>query len=124
MSRAKPHPRSNKGKSAKRWATGDTLSDLVLPTLPKPSHCAILLVCWLHAKIGDDGKTIFDLTKEQIATRCGLKESTVKGLLRELETGGVIRTRKDGCNQGGRSLGSERMITFEPYQEPTKGGRQ
>jgi len=80
-------------------------------------------VCWLHAKIGNDGKTIFDLTKKQIADRCALEEDTVKRLLRELEAGGVIKTRKDGCNKGGRSLGSERMITFEPYREPAKGER-
>lgn len=78
------------------------------------------MLCWLKAEIGYDGKMIFDLTKKQIADRCGLSVATVKGLLRELEAGGVIRTRRDGCNQGGRSLGSERMITFKPYRSPTK----
>ena len=123
MSRNQPLKRSNAGKSARRWADGRKLAECVMPTLPGVSYCAVLWTCWFHAELTeDDQKTVFDLTKGQIAKECCLSEKHVQRLLRDLERAGVIRTRKDGCNSGGRSLGSERLITYKPYREKSENG--
>ncbi|MEM9366384.1 MAG: hypothetical protein AAGD07_10330 [Planctomycetota bacterium] len=88
-----------------------------MPTLPGSSHCAVLWTCWFHGEINDKGFTVFDLTKSQLAVLCCLKERRIADILRELERGGVIITNRDGCNSGGRGLGSERAITGKPFNE-------
>lgn len=110
-----PSKRSNAGRSPQRWQDGRKLADEIMPTLPGSSHCAVLWTCWFFGKLTPKGQTVFDLTKKQIADRCNLKERRVQEILRELEVAGVIATRKDGCNQGGRGLGSERLITWKPF---------
>jgi hypothetical protein len=120
---SEPVSRSNAGRSSQRWQDGRTLADEIMPTLPGPSHCCVLWTCWFFGKLTPKGLTVFDLTKSQIAVRCNLKERRVQEILRELEAGQVIATRKDGFNQGGRGLGSERIITWNSYTPP-KGASQ
>ena len=110
-------PRTNKGKSAKRWKDGDRLEAVVLPTLPSPGAVAVFMVCWLNAAYTDQGYLVFDLTSTQIAARTRMTPSSAQKMLQRLTRGGVFATRKGGCNLGGRHLGSERRITFKPYRE-------
>ncbi|MDM4014689.1 hypothetical protein [Roseiconus lacunae] len=108
--------KTNSGRSKKRWEDGHRLVNEIFPTLPSPSHRNVLMLCWFFGELTDKGHTVFDLTKEQISTRCGISERRVRQVFKDLEEAKVIITRKNGCNAGGRGLGSERMITWRPYQ--------
>lgn len=113
-------PRSNKGKSAKRWRDGRRLQKEVLPTLPNAGCAAVFWACWFNAEYSIRGFLVFDLTASQLSPLTGLDARTVQRHLAALTKGGVFATRKGGCNAGGRSLGAERCITFEPYQKATQ----
>ena len=112
------HERSNRGLSAKRWKDGRRLRREVFPTLPSPTACAVLSCCWFHAEYTPEGWLVFDLTSTQIADECAATPGTVQKTLQKLTAGGVLETSKGGCNVGGRSLGSERRITFRKYEPP------
>lgn len=114
-------PRSNKGKSARRWKDGRKLDKEILPTLPSPGAVAVFMVCWFHAEYTERGYLVFDLTSKQVADRTGMTRESAKKMLARLTKGGVFAIRKNGCNQGGRSLGAERRITFQPYQKRGTG---
>lgn len=112
-----PTARSNAGKSPQRWKDGRRLATEIMPTLPGPSHCAVLWACWFFGELTPKGATVFNVTKSQLAKLSGISERSVQRILSELEESKVIATRKDGCNIGGRGLGSERIITWKPYQK-------
>ncbi|WP_390621858.1 helix-turn-helix domain-containing protein [Crateriforma conspicua] len=62
-----------------------------------------------------DELTVFNLTKSQIASMTGIGDRQVQRILKQLESAGIVVTRKNGFNSGGRSLGSERAIKIRPY---------
>lgn len=111
-------PRTNKGKSARRWTDGRKLEEDVLPSLPTTGCVAVWWACWFNAKYTDGGKLVFDLTSTQLAARASMTPSSARRIIQKLTEGGVFATRKNGCNVGGRSLGAERQITFRPYRKP------
>lgn len=108
-------PRSNKGKSARRWKDGRKLQSDVIPTLPNAGCVSVFWACWFNAEYSERGYLVFDLTSTQLAPITGLDSRSVERHLQTLTKAGVFATRKDGCNIGGRSLGAERRITFQPY---------
>ena len=115
-------PRTNKGKSAQRWKDGRRLIAEILPTLPTPSHIAVLWVCWFHAGYTDGGITVFDLTSTQIGPVSGVSPRRAEAILQDLTRAGVIATRKCGMNKGGRGIGAERCITWRPYRDGKQKG--
>ena len=112
-------PRSNKGKSARRWTDGRKLQAEVIPTLPNPGCAAVFWACWFNAEYTSNGHLVFDMTSTALAPITGMDARSVERHLQRLTKGGVFATRKSGCNQGGRALGAERRITFQPYK-PTQ----
>ncbi|OYP34137.1 hypothetical protein CGZ80_15870 [Rhodopirellula sp. MGV] len=111
-----PLPRSNKGKSARRWTDGRRLQDEVIPTLPNAGCVAVFWACWFNAEYTERGHLVFDLTSTQLAPLAGQNARSVERHLQTLTNGGVFATRKGGCNKGGRALGAERRITFQPFK--------
>lgn len=111
-------PRSNKGKSARRWKDGRRLQAEVIPTLPNAGSVAVFWACWFNAEYTDRGYLVFDITSTELAPITGMKPRSVANVLQRLTSAGVFATRKGGCNMGGRSLGAERRITFQPYRNP------
>ncbi len=107
---------SNKGKSRQRWQSGRDLEEVVA-SLKTTSQKVVIWHCWLWAEYSRNGSLIFDLTASQVARKSGLDAGHVKRVFRELTNAGVIETNKNGCNVGGRGLGSERRITFRKFNE-------
>lgn len=107
--------RSNKGKSRQRWKDGRQLQTEILPSVPGSGHAAVLWACWFNAEITKGGVTVFDCTASQLAEMSGLSVRQVKRIMTDLTRHGVIATRRNGHNQGGRSIGAERCITWKPY---------
>ena len=99
-----------KRKSNMRWEQGRRLYSVVCPSLPTPSHVAVLMFCWFHAS-GRDCR--FAVAQCQIAEATKLSKCSVKRIMSDLISGGVIRTTKESV---GRGHASERLVTGKPYR--------
>ncbi len=100
-----------KRKSDMRWEQGRKLYRVVCPSLPTPSHVAVLLFCWFHAS-GKDCR--FSVAHCQIAKATKLSSRSVKRIMAELVAGGVVHTTKETI---GRGHASERIVTGKPYRQ-------
>jgi hypothetical protein len=103
-----------KRKNDMRWEQGRMLLSKVAPTLPTPSHVAVLMVCWFH---GSGRACRFSVANCQIAAATKLSLSSVKRIMADLINGGVIETKKDSI---GRGFACERVVTGNSYA-PKKG---
>jgi len=104
-----------KRKSDRRWEQGRHLYQKVCPTLPTPSHVAVLMYCWFNAS-GKDCR--FSVAQCQIAEATTLSFGRVRKIMRELTDGGVIKTLEASS---GRGYAPKRMVTGRVYR-PQKGG--
>ena len=99
-----------KRKSNMRWEQGRRLYSVVCPSLPTPSHVAVLMFCWFHASGRD---CCFGASHSQIADCTKLSYERVRKIMADLIDGGVIVTTKESA---GRGYAAQRRITGKPYR--------
>ncbi len=97
-----PNP---KKKSLMRWEQARHLYKDVCPSLPTPSHVAVLMYCWFNAH-GKDCH--FNVAHCQIAKATKLSYERVRKIMAELVTADVVVKVKDSR---GRGYAPERRIT-------------
>ena len=100
-------------KSQRRFEALHHLLNVVVPTLPRSSHVLVLITCWIRAHTVEGNVQEFNSTKQQIAEDTKLSSRQIQRCLNDLESGGVIKTKKIG--KGNR--GSIRIITGFPYKQ-------
>ncbi len=79
-----------KRKSQKRFEQANDLVDRIGPTLPSPTHLAVLFIAWRHATNGR-----FRVSARQFSTAMSGSLRNVRRVLDELETAGVISIQSE-----------------------------
>lgn len=74
-----------KRKSQKRFEQANDLCDRIGPSLPTPTHFAVLFVAWRHATNGR-----FRVSATQVSKAISGSTRNVRRVLDDLEQGGVI----------------------------------
>jgi hypothetical protein len=118
-----PNP---KQKSLKRWQQGRRLYEKVCPSLPTPSHVAVLMYCWFNA-YGEDCH--FNVAHCQIANATKLSYERVRKIMADLVTANVVVNVKDSRGRGyaphrritGRIFKSNKVVTSN-HPNPKEGG--
>lgn len=78
-----------KRKSTQRFEQLNLLVDVVCPSLTSPSHVAVVMVCYRHAR--ENGE--FQVSTERIARAVRLSERHVKRVLDDLERASVLKMK-------------------------------
>lgn len=80
-----------KRKSSQRFEQLNRLVDNVAPSLPSPSHVAVAMVCYRHAR--ENGA--FQVSTKRIATSAAIHPRHARRILDDLEKWLVIEMTKD-----------------------------
>lgn len=80
------HMPAPKRKSQKRFEQLNQIIDDIAPTLPSPTHLAVLMICFRHGRQGG----YFTVSTNRIAKSARLARRQTRRIIDDLETVGVI----------------------------------